>query len=70
MNVITKIYDKLRKRLLTTKLHIMDNEVSKHLKQYYDETEIQFQLVPPHIHRRNTAEQAVKTFTNHFIAAL
>ena len=29
-----------------------------------------FQLVPPHIHRRNAAERAIRTFKNHFIAGL
>ena len=29
-----------------------------------------FQLVPPHIHRRNSAEQAIWTFKEHFIAGL
>jgi hypothetical protein len=31
---------------------------------------IQYQLVPPHIHRRNAAERAIRTFKNHFIAGL
>ena len=30
---ITKIHNRLRKRVLTPKLHIMDNEVSKDLKK-------------------------------------
>ena len=29
-----------------------------------------YQLVPPHIHRRNAAERAIQTFKNHFIAGL
>jgi hypothetical protein len=32
--------------------------------------DIQYQLVPPHIHRRNAAERAIRTFKNHFIAGL
>ena len=28
------------------------------------------QLTPPHIHRRNTAERAICTFNNHFVAGL
>ena len=67
---ITKIHDKLRKRGLTPKLHIMDDEVSEDLKKYFEDSDIQFQLVPPHMHQRNAAERAVRTFKNHFIAAL
>ena len=32
--------------------------------------DIDFQLVPPGIHRRNAAERAIRTFKNHFIAGL
>jgi len=31
---------------------------------------IDFQLVPPHVHCCNAAEQAIRTFKNHFIAGL
>ena len=67
---ITKIHNKLRKWGLTPKLHIMDNEVSEDLKKYVEDSDIQFQLVPPHMHRRNYAERDVRNFKNHFIAAL
>ena len=70
LNGITKIHDKLRKRGLTPKLHIMDNEVSEELKKYFDESNIQFQLVPPHMHKINDVESSVKTFKNHFISSL
>ena len=29
-----------------------------------------YQLVPPHIHRRNAAEREIQNFNNHFIAGL
>ena len=67
---ITKIHNKLGKRGLTPKLHIMDNEVSEDLKKYFEESDRQFQLVPLHMHWRNAAERAVRTFKNDFIAAL
>ena len=67
---ITKIYDKLRNRGLTPKLHITNNEVSENLKQYFEYSDIQLQLVPAHMHLRNSSERAVKTFKNHFIATL
>ena len=66
----TKIRDKLRKRGLTPELHIMDNEVSEDLKKYFEDSDIQFQLVPPQMNRTNYEERAMRTFKNHFIAAL
>ena len=34
------------------------------------ETDIDCQIVPPGVHRRNAAERAIRTFKNHFIAGL
>ena len=48
----------------------MDNEVSEDLKKYFEDSDIQFQLVPPHMHRRNAAERSVVYFKKQFIAAL
>ena len=31
---------------------------------------VDFQLVPPRVHRRNATERAIRPFTNHFIAML
>ena len=31
---------------------------------------IKFQLVPPHLHRANAAERAIRIWKNHFIAIL
>ena len=70
INGITKVYEKLRKQELIPKLHIMDNEVSDDLKQYFEDSDIQFQLVPPHMHQGNSSKRAVRTFKNHFIATL
>ena len=50
--------------------HIMDNEASQALKQFLRSAQVDYQLVPPHIHRRNAAERAIRTFKNHFIAGL
>jgi hypothetical protein len=40
------------------------------LKNYLTKQGITYQLAPPHIHLRNNAERAIKTFKNHFIAGL
>jgi hypothetical protein len=31
---------------------------------------VEYQLVPPHCHRRNAAERAIHTFNSHFVAGL
>ena len=55
---------------LLPKLQKLDNEASQVLQQYMVEEHIDFQLVPPGLHRRNAAERAIRTFKNHFIAGL
>ena len=37
-------------------LNILDNECSKHLKDTFKKAKIMYELVPPHVHRRNTVE--------------
>ena len=53
---------------LKPKLQRLDNEASKALQKYLTSHDIDYQLAPPHIHRRNAAERAICTFKNHFIA--
>ena len=48
----------------------MDNEVSENLKKYFEDSNIQFQLLPPHMHWINAAERALRPFKKHLIAAL
>ena len=49
---------------------VLDNEKSKTLIEGYEKNNVQYQLVPPHSHRRNLAEQAIQTFKNHFKAGM
>jgi hypothetical protein len=51
-------------------LQRLDNECSQPLKDFMKQEGVDYQLVPPHVHRRNAAERAIRTFKNHFIAAL
>jgi hypothetical protein len=51
-------------------LQRLDNEASSALQNVMDDCGITFQLAPPHCHRRNAAERAIRTFKNHFIAGL
>jgi hypothetical protein len=48
----------------------MDNEASAALKKYFTEKEMNYQLVPPHCHRTNAAERAIRNFKEHFKAGL
>ena len=39
-------------------------------KKYFEEIDMHFQLVPPHMYQRNAAERALRTLKDHFIDAL
>jgi hypothetical protein len=52
------------------KLQTLDNEASAALKSFSTENDVEFQLVPPHCHRRNATERAIRTFKEHFVAGL
>ena len=71
---IKKAYNKiitfLASRGAKPKVFILDNEVSGELKLAIQSHNITYQLVPPHMHRRNAAERAIQTFKHHFIAGL
>jgi hypothetical protein len=71
---IVAAYSILHARLcaagLKPRLQRLDNECSQSLKDYMHDHDVDYQLVPPGIHRRNAAERAIRTFKNHFIAGL
>ncbi len=48
----------------------MDNQATKHIKQFLSDNNCKLQLVEPHNHRVNVAERAIQTFKDVFIAAL
>jgi hypothetical protein len=52
------------------KLKTLNNEASTALKTFFTSQNIDFQLVPPHCHRRSAAERAIRTFKEHFVAGL
>lgn len=64
------LHDELVARGLKPQLQKLDNEASKRLKQFIKDQDMDFQLVPAHMHRRNAAKRAIRTFKNHFIAGL
>ena len=71
---IKEAYEKLHRRLcragLRPRLQRLDNECVEPLKQFLHDNDVSFQLAPPHAHRRNAAERAIRTFKNHFVAGL
>jgi hypothetical protein len=66
----TDIYTRLATANQAPALHIMDNEASAALQRAIATNNCKLQLVPPHVHRRNAAERAIRTFKDHFLAIL
>ena len=48
------------------KHYILDNKCSRQFRDALDAAGITYELVPPHQHRCNAAERAIRTFKNHF----
>jgi hypothetical protein len=65
-----KAYDTIHQELTVKgfkpKLQTLDNEASATLKIFFTTNNGDYQLVPPHCHRRNAAERAIRTFKEHF----
>jgi hypothetical protein len=60
----------LKAKGFKSKLNIMDNQATKHIKKYLPKNNCKLQLVEPHNHHVNTAKQAIQTFKDVFISAL
>jgi hypothetical protein len=69
-----KAYDSIHQELTVKgfkpKLQTLDNEASTALKNFFTVNGITYKLVPPHCHWRNSAERAIRTFMEHFVAGL
>jgi hypothetical protein len=65
-----KQFDVLTTKSLKPKIIIMDNEVTKHIKNFLTEHKCQMQLVKPHNHQMKVAKRAIQTYKDRFIAAL
>jgi hypothetical protein len=65
-----RVISLLKSRGLQPKLQKLNNKALQVLQQYMVEEHINFQLVPPGLHRRKAAERGIRTFKNHFIAGL
>ena len=62
------LFNEVTKQGHTTKMFVLDNEFSSQLKDTLTKAHLTFQLVPPHVHQRDAAERAIKTFKNHFLS--
>jgi hypothetical protein len=51
-------------------LQRLNNKCSSILKDFLRAKDVNFQIVPSHIHHHNPAKRAIPTFNNHFIAGL
>ena len=65
-----ELVDRLRGAGVKPQLHLLDNECSAEFKERIKLNDMKYQLVPPHDHRRNIAETAIKVFKAHFISIL
>jgi hypothetical protein len=64
------IHQELTVKGFKPKLQTLENEASTALKSFFTVNNIAYQLVPPHCHRCNAAERAIRTFKEYFVAGL
>jgi hypothetical protein len=64
------IHQELTVKGFKPKLQTLDNEASAAFKNLLTTNDVEYQLVPPHCHRRNAAERAIRTFKEHFVVVL
>jgi hypothetical protein len=64
------IHQELTSKGVKPKIQTLDNDASSALKHFFTTNDVEYQLVPPHCHRRNAAEMAIHTFKEHFVAGL
>jgi hypothetical protein len=64
------IHQELTAKGFKPKLQTLNNEASAALKHFFTANDVEYQLVPPHCHRLNAAERAIRTFKEHFVAGL
>jgi hypothetical protein len=70
VHVFTKVITILKSRGYLPSLSVMGTKCFTTVKKHTRSKKIDIQLIPPHNHCVNTAEQAISTFKEYFIAAL
>jgi hypothetical protein len=56
--------DQLAKCGNQPQMYILDNGGSNNLKKTLKKYNLKYQLAPPHLHRHNAAERAIRTYKN------
>ena len=65
------IMQRIKDRNMLVNLNNLDNEASKEYNKIIKfQWKTKYQLVPPHIHCRNTDKRAIRTFKAHFLSIL
>jgi hypothetical protein len=67
-SAIENVHTTLAKGGCKPQFHRLDNECPQLLKEFFERQQVQHQLVPPHDHRSNAAERAIRTAKNHLAA--
>ena len=70
LSSLKKLHEKLSKQGQDTTVNFMDNEAPKCVTNYSVDSKISYQLVSPHVYRRNVAERAISTWKDHLITSL
>ena len=70
IRAFNKLHDFLLSKGCKPKFHKLDNECSAALQSALEMKQVKFQLAPPHLHRTNAAERAIRTFKDHLLAGL
>ena len=65
-----KLCTKFKINKIDKNLFILDNECSNNVEDAIKSFDANFQLAPPHQHRQNAAENAIKTFKSHLLSGL
>jgi hypothetical protein len=65
-----EVFETLEAKGYKLKMNVMDNQATKYIKKFLTKKECVLKVVEPHNHRVNTAECAIQTFKDVFIAAL
>ena len=65
-----KLYQQLTQHGHKMSNFLLDNVFSQDFKKSFNKYNIECQFVPPHIHRANAAERAIRTFKSHFFGEL
>ncbi len=70
LNAFRKYEHKIAHNGILPTMYVLDNEASGDLKNSLTKNNQQYELVSPNINRHNAAENAIRTFKNHFLSGL